>query len=119
MGTRFGETLLGVARGYVSCQETLENLNGQLDLHGFRTMECDGGNIDVVVLGEIGGSGTALLLDRMGNVQFCNHSATIDKPHKSFREFQAAIFLPARHTAEKNKEIVLSNCRNACKRDDE
>ena len=73
MGTRFGETLFGVARGYVSCQETLENLSGQLDLHGFGTMEWDGGNTDVFVLGRIGGSGTALLLDRMGNVWLYNH----------------------------------------------
>ena len=109
MGTRFGETLFGVACGYVSCQETLENLSGQLDLHGFGTMEWDGGNTDVFVLGRIGGSGTALLLDHMGNVWLYNHSGTIDKPHNSFREFQAAIFLPVGHTAEKNKEIVLSN----------
>ena len=109
MGTRFGENLFGVARGYVSCKETLENPSGQLDLHGFGTMEWDGGTTDVVVLGLVGGSGTALLLDRMGNVWLYNHPEAIDKPHVSFREFQAAIFLPAGHTAEKNKEMVLSN----------
>ena len=109
MGTRFGETLFGVACGYVSCQETLENLSGQLDLHGFGTMEWDGGLVDVFVLGGVFASGTALLLDRTGNVWLYNHSGTIDKPHESFREFQAAIFLPVGQTAKKNKEIVLSS----------
>ena len=73
-------------------------------------MEWDRGTTDGFVLDLVCELGTALLIDRMGIVWLYNRSCTISKPHEIFKDSQEVNFLPAGHqTAEKHKEIVLSN----------
>ena len=109
MGTLNGSCLLGEACGYVLSQETLDNMSGELDLRGFGCMEWESGSIEFFVLGVVGGSGTAIVLDAKGNVWLYNHPDAIDRPHEECTWFQAAMFLPDGKTAVKDEEIVLTH----------
>lgn len=109
IGSWVDKPIFGAACGYVECHETIDNMSGDLDVTGYGNMEWDGGRVEFFVLGAVEGSGTAILLDKQGNLWIYNHPDTIDPPHECFREVKAAIILPAGESAVKNKQIVLSN----------
>jgi hypothetical protein len=109
LGTMSGRHVLATTDGYVRCQETNDNLSGQLDLGGYGKLEWDLGSMEFFVLGHVFGFGTALLLDKSGNVWLYNHYDALDVPYEGFKQLTAAICLPAGSIAEKATEILLTN----------